>query len=100
MGNRTASVVMVCEMLPCFTAAAWTVTMGCGSACSLEQPVRQPAAIASAPQLIVLRMAMQLKDAGKRLQISDCQPVPGFPVIIIVARRYERILRIHHFQRG
>src|SRR5690348_16638736 len=100
MGKRTASVVMVWEMVPRFTVAACTETTGCGSAFSFEQPAMHRVAAASSPRVILLRIAMQLKDAGKRLQISDCQPVPGFPIIIVVTRCHQRILCINDFQSG
>ena len=102
MGDKTESAVTTWEMLPCLTGATWTDTTGCGSACSFEQAPRKARLEISAIRIvrvgIFLIAIRKLEDTGQGFEICDRKPVPRFAVIIIVAGRYKRILRIHHFQ--
>src|SRR5579872_3971165 len=102
MGDKTESAVTTWEMLPCLTGATWTDTTGCGSACSFEHAASNAKLENSAIRIVRMGICLiamrELEGTGQGLQIGDREPVARFAVIIIVAGRYKRILRIHHFQ--
>src|SRR5215469_7622556 len=101
IGNRTASAVTTSEMLPCFTVSACTGTSGGTSSSLLEQAVSgsndRRARAALRPANFEER-AILLKDSGQSLEIRECQPVAGLAIIVIVAGKHQRILRIHDFE--